>query len=280
MLTITGFLTTHQPVPLRHAPHASCAPNCGLASGERARALRVGTPSTPGHEQHSGTMQIQKKRLCTHLRSPVSHPRLQLAAQSKESRGTQTAHLPLLPSGPDGVRCGSVARGLRPRRRRRETIRWAGGPQSGNSTLLKRIAGYRAPLAPRLAQPGGADGSRTHDLQSAILALSQLSYGPTYFNPFPLPTGIASGTAERGGFEPPVAGLPQHTLSKRAPSASRTPLRNRQSNKKPVECWPYAPNKLPTLLTKIFKELTQQGRCFLFQHSRHDFRLHIGRVDI
>jgi len=33
-------------------------------------------------------------------------------------------------------------------------------------------------------------------------------------------------------------------------------------------------------LTKIFKELTQQGRCFLFQHSRHDFRLHIGRVDI
>ena len=26
---------------------------------------------------------------------------------------------------------------------------------------------------------GGADGGRTHDLQSAILALSQLSYSPT-----------------------------------------------------------------------------------------------------
>ena len=32
--------------------------------------------------------------------------------------------------------------------------------------------------------------------------------------------------AERGGFEPPVR-LPAHTLSKRAPSAARTPLRER-----------------------------------------------------
>jgi hypothetical protein len=52
------------------------------------------------------------------------------------------------------------------------------GPQNGNSILLERVAGYRAPLAPHLAQPCGADGIRTHDLYVANVSLSQLSYSP------------------------------------------------------------------------------------------------------
>ena len=44
---------------------------------------------------------------------------------------------------------------------------------------------------------GGADGDRTHDLQIANLALSQLSYCPPKM-------------AERKGFEPSVGGYPTH----------------------------------------------------------------------
>jgi hypothetical protein len=61
-------------------------------------------------------------------------------------------------------------------------------PSRGNSTPLKRIAGYRAPLTPRLARP-----SRTH-----------LAEGP--------------------GFEPGAQGLPVHGISSAAPSAARSPL--------------------------------------------------------
>src|SRR5207244_11964825 len=61
-------------------------------------------------------------------------------------------------------------------------------PSRGNSTPLKRIAGYRAPLTPRLARP-----SRT------ILA-------------------------EGPGFEPGAQGLPVHGISSAAPSAARSPL--------------------------------------------------------
>src|SRR5882672_67000 len=61
-------------------------------------------------------------------------------------------------------------------------------PSRGNSTPLKRIAGYRAPLTPRLARP-----SRT-----------QLAEGP--------------------GFEPGAQGLPVHGISSAAPSAARSPL--------------------------------------------------------
>src|SRR6266566_7717759 len=62
-------------------------------------------------------------------------------------------------------------------------------PSRGNSTPLKRIAGYRAPLTPRLARPSG-----TH-----------LAEGP--------------------GFEPGAQGLPVHGISSAAPSAARSPLR-------------------------------------------------------
>ena len=60
--------------------------------------------------------------------------------------------LPLLPSGPDGVHSAS------PRRTKPSTLPDANSPHgartsSGNSALLKRLAGDRAPLAPRLARP-------------------------------------------------------------------------------------------------------------------------------
>jgi hypothetical protein len=62
-------------------------------------------------------------------------------------------------------------------------------PSRGNSTPLKRIAGYRAPLTPRLARP------RRDSL------------------------------AEGAGFEPAAQGLPVHGISSAAPSAARSPLR-------------------------------------------------------
>jgi len=61
-------------------------------------------------------------------------------------------------------------------------------PSRGNSTPLKRIAGYRAPLTPRLARPSG----------------KHLAEGP--------------------GFEPGAQGLPVHGISSAAPSAARSPL--------------------------------------------------------
>lgn len=42
-----------------------------------------------------------------------------------------------------------------------------------------RMAVHIYPGALRPGQNGGAEGSRTPDLSSAIAALSQLSYGPT-----------------------------------------------------------------------------------------------------
>jgi hypothetical protein len=59
---------------------------------------------------------------------------------------------PLLPSGPDGVGGGSLHRAGTT-----GTGNAAGASEStsqkGNSAPLERIAGYRAPLAPRLARP-------------------------------------------------------------------------------------------------------------------------------
>ena len=49
---------------------------------------------------------------------------------------------------------------------------------------------------------GGADGDRTHDLQIANLALSQLSYCPTTLKN---DTSDYENMAERVGFEPTVA---------------------------------------------------------------------------
>src|SRR5262249_47653177 len=63
-------------------------------------------------------------------------------------------------------------------------------PSRGDSTPLKRIAGYRAPLTPRLARP--------RPKQSV---------------------------AEGAGFEPAAQGLPVHGISSAAPSAARSPLR-------------------------------------------------------
>src|SRR2546427_9441563 len=63
-------------------------------------------------------------------------------------------------------------------------------PSRGDSTPLKRIAGYRAPLTPRLARPRRRQS-----------------------------------VAEGAGFEPAAQGLPVHGISSAAPSAARSPLR-------------------------------------------------------
>ena len=111
---------------------------------------------------------------------------------------------PLLPSGPDGVDGGSLHRAGRrgsvaPSRAARRD------PRQGNSAPLERIAGYRAPLAPHLARPSRMDAVETNRPASRT------------------PSEGRVRLAEREGFEPSVR-LPVHTLSKRAPSATRTSL--------------------------------------------------------
>ena len=74
----------------------------------------------------------------------------------RHSRG----YLPLLPSGPDGVRT-RLLRGVQPAPEL-DTACSAPGPSKGDSTPLKRISGYRAPLAPRLARPRGFFGTKKY----------------------------------------------------------------------------------------------------------------------
>ena len=71
-------------------------------------------------------------------------------------------------------------------------------PSGGNSTPLERIAGYRAPLPPRLARPRHECTPRKEKL------------------------------AEGVGFEPTAQGLPVHGISSAAPSAARSPLRRKR----------------------------------------------------
>jgi hypothetical protein len=73
-----------------------------------------------------------------------------------------------------------------------------GPPSKGNSTPLKRIAGYRAPLTPRLARP-------------------------------------RRDVAEGAGFEPAAQGSPVHGISSAAPSAARSPLHHRAHREKLAE---------------------------------------------
>ena len=78
-----------------------------------------------------------------------------------------TAHesfcLPLLPSGSDGVHKFSL-RGTRFSTPLLMVRPHKVKPQTGNSTLLQRIAGYKTPLSPHLARQsltGGEKGIRT-----------------------------------------------------------------------------------------------------------------------
>jgi hypothetical protein len=77
-------------------------------------------------------------------------------------------------------------------------------PSRGDSTPLKRIAGYRAPLTPRLARP-----RRNLSCSASIQKM-----------------------AEGVGFEPTAQGLPAHGISSAAPSAARSPLRTSARGKK------------------------------------------------
>jgi hypothetical protein len=71
---------------------------------------------------------------------------------------------------------------------------------------------------------GGDDRDRTGDLLVANEALSQLSYIPTY--------SMIAILAEREGFEPSKH-FHAYTVSNRAPSATRTPLRESKRYARP-----------------------------------------------
>ena len=194
---------------------------------------------------------------CTHLRpwpptllAPVSSGRTSL-------RHTEETFLPLLPSGPDGVQKPTVAQdpafyaAFRHLNWRTENL-WT-GIQSRYSGL--RVQGTAtSPSSTTFShwKFGGADGIRTHDLQIANLALSQLSYCPRTasrnfhggergirtlgsvlrYTRFPVvhlrPLGHLSscertGLAERVGFEPTVTVRPQR-FSRPPLSTTQAPL--------------------------------------------------------
>jgi len=90
----------------------------------------------------------------------------------RHSRG----YLPLLPSGPDGVRT-RLLRGVQPAPEL-DTACSAPGPSKGDSTPLKRISGYRAPLAPRLARPRGFFG--THKNYTNISTVFVILFSSLY----------------------------------------------------------------------------------------------------
>ena len=141
--------------------------------------------------------------------------------------------LPLLPSGPDGVHRSAPHRARhRPQLRKRSVSEgWvaAGG-------TLRRGKGTCGPMVPRWERghqanrPGRTDWLRSLEemTPNESKRLNELK-----------------DMAERVGFEPTVRGLPAHALSKRAPSASRTPLRTLSRRAYCVsDCrataWPYA----------------------------------------
>jgi hypothetical protein len=99
-------------------------------------------------------------------------------------------------AGFDASRCVGPNLRRRPTRLTRHDT-----PSGGNSTPLERIAGYRAPLPPRLARPHPSRGSQRLR-----------------------PRTSSEQLAERAGFEPAIR-LPVYGISSAAPSAARSPLR-------------------------------------------------------
>src|SRR6267154_3240924 len=108
----------------------------------------------------------------------------------------------MLPSGPDGVH-DSRLRGNWPS---------TPGHEEANALPHGGLDGSRPGR-----EYGGDERDRTADLLVANEALSQLSYIPTE-------SRVALQLAEREGFEPSKH-FHAYTVSNRAPSATRTPLR-------------------------------------------------------
>src|SRR5881296_1549461 len=99
-------------------------------------------------------------------------------------------------------------------------------PSRRNSTPLKRIAGYRAPLTPRLARPsendGGGAGIRTRGTGVTRARHFQCrTFGRSVTPPrlWLIGTSTTSGRlAEGRGFEPPRDLLGPYPISSRTPS--------------------------------------------------------------
>ena len=197
--------------------------------------------------------------------------------QPDNSAAHQETFLPLLPSGSDGVQKLLIAQNpvfsatlLRSNKRCEDL--WMGiqsrysGLRVQGTAISPSSTTYNTAFHQRVSgKYGGADGDRTHDLQIANLALSQLSYCPVRINyggesgirthgrglpytRFPVvhlrPLGHLSAKAfylkmaERVGFEPTVTIQP-HRFSRPARSTTPAPLLNllgrSQSDKKPLE---------------------------------------------
>ncbi len=158
---------------------------------------------------------------------PCTHPRSVSKARNRNPRlrsSTPTAQevhrLPLLPSGPDGVH-ESPLRRTQPSTPRSRTdhletddLRWEFNPALAD-------CGFRAPLPPRLARPRTlltTDDRRPTTAETddgrTLLSFSVIGRRNTVNGS----CGGEAGIRTRGGCYP-------HTLSRRAPSTTRSPLR-------------------------------------------------------
>ena len=88
-------------------------------------------------------------------------------------------------------------------------------PSRGNSTPLKRIAGYRAPLTPRLARPRRRSWRRGRDLNPRHRGYPCTAFPVPHLRPLGHPSG--QYLAEGRGFEPP-RDLRPYPISSRTPS--------------------------------------------------------------
>src|SRR5690606_25506894 len=96
----------------------------------------------------------------------------------------------------------------------------AGRVGSRCMTRLRRWWWATSQLSPGRPRPPGSLGSGRLDLTTSPWAAAW----PGQTRKTPL-AGRLAYLAERGGFEPPKRGLDAYTLSRRAPSTTRTPLR-------------------------------------------------------
>src|SRR5437899_9368010 len=93
-----------------------------------------------------------------------------------------------------------------------------GPPSRGNSTPLKRIAGYRAPLTPRLARPSRNIWRRGRDSNPGHRGYPCTAFPVPHLRPLGHPSMHREKLAEGRGFEPPRDLLGPYPISSRTPS--------------------------------------------------------------
>src|SRR6185436_2069660 len=120
-----------------------------------------------------------------------------------------------------------------------------------------RRAKQAAP-ATSAAQPLTTNAGWGEEWDSLLRSLAAQRRGPTT-EARPLAESRCARLAERAGFEPAVE-FPLHTISSRAPSATRSPLRGDEA---------FDLERTRALVPEPPEEVAQQGTALVRQHARH-----------